>query len=32
MTLWRYQWLYDDDMPDIFDPALKVSQLSEQKK
>ncbi len=28
-TLWRYRWLYDPNMPDLFDPALKVS---EQKK
>lgn len=28
MTLWRYRWLYDDDMPNLFDPALSVSSLS----
>lgn len=31
MTMWRYQWLYDEDMPDNFDPGLKVGQLSGQK-
>lgn len=30
MTMWRYRWLYDDAMPDNFDPALTVSELAAQ--
>ncbi len=26
-TLWRYRWLYDQAMPNLFDPALKIEQL-----
>ena len=28
-TLWRYRWLYDKDMPEIFDPAQKVGDLKQ---
>lgn len=26
-TLWRYRWLYDSQMPDLFDPALVIHDL-----
>ena len=26
-TLWRYRWLYDDKMPELFDPAKTVRSL-----
>ncbi|MBO4351327.1 MAG: transglycosylase SLT domain-containing protein [Proteobacteria bacterium] len=26
-TLWRYRWLYDENMPKLFDPAQKVGEL-----
>lgn len=26
-TLWRYRWLYDEKMPDLFDPAKTIKSL-----
>ena len=26
-TLWRYRWLYDENLPVIFDPAVSVGSL-----
>lgn len=26
-TLWRYRWLYDENMPKLFDPAQKLGDL-----
>ena len=28
-TLWRYRWLYDKQMPPVFDPAQNVGKLRE---
>ncbi len=28
-TLWRYRWLYDKQMPPVFDPAQNVGKLKE---
>lgn len=28
-TLWRYRWLYDQNMPKLFDPAQKVGELKQ---
>lgn len=30
-TLWRYRWLYDTNMPTLFDPAIRLKDLPRNK-